>query len=225
MNVVVYARCSTQRQAQMHSIDAQLASCATFAAANGHRVVDVYTDTGVSGTTAPMSRAGLSAALKRCKAEGLHLLVAKLDRLSRSVMDSLAVEALLENNQLELLSATEPNGGSAELELLRGIIRQFSAFERARIVNRIEEGLAAARDKGVRLGRPPAGFAKDEVTGEFIKGDDYPKVQLALIMRADGKKLREIAAVTGYKMPFISRLVKRYGSLAGLESFAAELGV
>jgi DNA invertase Pin-like site-specific DNA recombinase len=201
-----------------------MATCATFAAANGLSIVDVYVDTGVSGSVSPWAREGLSAALKRCEDEGLNLLVAKLDRLSRSVMDSLAVEKDLNRHELEVFSASEPNGKSPELELLRGIIRNFAQFERARCQSRIKEGLAAARAKGVRLGRPTAGFAKDEL-GRWVKSEDYRRVLLALAMRGEGRKLREIAAVTGWKAPMISKLVKRYQNVDGLEAYAAELGL
>jgi len=84
------------------------------------------------------------------------LVVAKLDRLSRSLLD---FSALMERSRkrgwalvaLDLgVDTTTPSG-----EMMANVLAVFAQFERRLIGQRTREALAVKRRQGVRLGRPP----------------------------------------------------------------------
>lgn len=88
--------------------------------------------------------------------EGDRVVVAKLDRIARSVRDGIAVvdELLAKGVVIDILNMgkfdTTPAG-----KLLRSIMFAFAEFERDMIVERTSEGKKVARQReGYREGRP-----------------------------------------------------------------------
>ena len=100
-------------------------------------------------------RPGLDAALARVEGGAEVLVVAKLDRLSRSVGDfaRLVERSVREGWTLAVLDVgidtTTPNG-----ELVANIIASIAQWERQMIAQRTREALAEAKAEGVRVGRP-----------------------------------------------------------------------
>jgi site-specific DNA recombinase len=91
MRAVIYARVSTEEQAEEgHSIDAQLRIVREFCAHRGWTIVGEYVDPGRSGRT--LKRPRMQALIADAQ---LHLfdvvVVHKLDRLSRSLIDTLTL--------------------------------------------------------------------------------------------------------------------------------------
>ncbi|MFE3028374.1 recombinase family protein [Nocardia tengchongensis] len=88
---------------------------------------------------------------------GDTLVVPALDRLSRSMQDLLAIVAELRKRGIgfqslhEALDTTTPGG-----RLVFHVFAALAEFIRELIVEGTNEGLAAARARGQRLGRPPA---------------------------------------------------------------------
>jgi DNA invertase Pin-like site-specific DNA recombinase len=123
--------------------------------------VAVAVDAGASAKTLT-GRPALDAALDAVQSGDADVLVvAKLDRLSRSVAD---FAALLDRAQrkgwglvaLDLgVDTTTPAG-----ELVANVMAAVAQWERRTIGQRTREGLAAKRASGVRLGRPPVLPAK-----------------------------------------------------------------
>jgi len=87
--VVTYRRVSTEEQALSGlGLDAQEAAIEAAAAGRGWTVVAGFVDAGVSGSRPPAERPGLAAALDALAGgEAGALVVAKLDRLSRSLLN------------------------------------------------------------------------------------------------------------------------------------------
>ena len=147
----IYARCSTDRQ----ELDAQLHQLRDYARRRGVRAVE-YTDAAVSGAKA--SRPGLDALMAACRRREVGaVVVTRLDRLGRS---SAHLAALAEEFRalgvslvvLDLaLDTATPQGA-----LVLGVLAQVAQFERELIRERVRDGLAQARRRGTRLGRPPA---------------------------------------------------------------------
>ncbi len=116
----------------------------------------VEVDAGASAKSLS-GRPALDAALHTVQSGGANVLVvAKLDRLSRSVAD---FAALLDRAQregwglvaLDLgVDTTTPAG-----ELVANVMAAVAQWERRTIGQRTREGLAAKKASGVRLGRPP----------------------------------------------------------------------
>jgi DNA invertase Pin-like site-specific DNA recombinase len=107
-------------------------------------------------------RPELQQCLKSLRA-GDTLIVWKLDRLGRSLQHLIEVIADLENRQIGFQSLTEnidttnPTG-----KLIFHIFGSLAEFERCLIRERVKAGLAVAKNKGTKFGRPEALNDKDK---------------------------------------------------------------
>lgn len=154
--VVGYIRVSTGEQAESGAgLAAQRATIEGEADRRGWQLVAVHEDAGISGKSMT-GRAGLDAALLAVEgSEAEVLVVAKLDRLSRSLLD---FANLMERSRrkrwalvaLDLGVDTTTPAGS----LVASLMATFSEYERRIIGVRTKEALAVKRAEGVVLGRP-----------------------------------------------------------------------
>lgn len=141
--LVGYARVSTRDQ----HLDRQLA------ALDGAGCLRVFADK-LSGRN--VERPELRACLDYLRA-GDVLVVSALDRLGRSLADLLAIVDDLRHRGVgfrslhESIDTTTPGG-----RLVFHVVGALAEFVRELIVEGTREGLAAARARGQRLGRPPA---------------------------------------------------------------------
>lgn len=142
--LIGYARVSTDEQNLALQQDAlRQASC-----------VRVFEDRGVSGTE--WTRPGLDAAL-RALSPGDVLVVWRLDRLGRSLFQLLRLIEDLSARDIGVRSLTENfDAGSPGGRLIFHLMAALAEFERSLIAERTRAGLAAARARGRRLGRPPS---------------------------------------------------------------------
>lgn len=192
---ILYIRVSTEKQAEYgHSLYAQQERLTAYAATHGMEVVDVVVDGGESASS--LDRPGLQRALSIIAAGNANLLVAtKGDRISRNLRDLLNLAATLAESQASIATAdgtfdTSTPVGKAMTQM-QGV---FSELERELIAQRTREGMAAARSKGVRLGRPPVGLRVED--GSLVVADPA-RIDLgrkAASMHAAGTSLRAIAA-------------------------------
>lgn len=94
-SIVAYLRVSTEEQTVSGlGVEAQGAAIRRAAEARPGRIVATFTDLGVSGSVVPEARPGLAAALVAVRSDAGTLMVAKLDRLSRSLLDFAGLMAL-----------------------------------------------------------------------------------------------------------------------------------
>ena len=105
MNVVIYARYSSDRQTEQ-SIEGQLKECYEYARRNGYTIVGEYIDRAISGTTDHRPE------FLRMIADGdkklfQAVLVYQLDRFARNRYDSATYKAKLKKNGIRVLSARE----------------------------------------------------------------------------------------------------------------------
>lgn len=174
MRIVGSTRVSTSDQdvaAQRHAIEAA-------AAARGWEIIAIHEDRGASGGSMD-GRPGLAACIESIETgEADALVVARLDRLSRSLLD---FASLMERARrggwaivcLDLgVDTSTPSG-----EMLASVLASFAVFERRLIGQRTKDALAVKKSAGVRLGRRPV---PDEVRARIVS------------MRGTGKTLRAI---------------------------------
>lgn len=181
-----YARVSTAKQEDGNSIEGQEA--ALRAAGATEVFVDVYT-----GTKA--SRPQLDALIKQIDT-GDTLMVTKLDRIARSVIDGASlISSLLDRgiavNVLNIgLMDSTPTG-----KLLRNVLFAFAEFERDMIVQRTQEGKAIAKTKaGYKDGRP----------------NKYTPIQLDYAMDLlNGHSYAQVEKVTGMSISTLTREHRR----------------
>lgn len=150
MRVAIYGRVSTAEQSAAMQLEELRAYC-------GRRqwtIVEEFIDAGVSGSKE--SRPALNRLLVDAKRRKFDaVLVYRYDRFARSLRQ--LVNALAEFDALgihfislhEGVDTSTPNG-----RLVFGIFASIAEFERELIRGRVRSGLAAARARGTRIGRP-----------------------------------------------------------------------
>lgn len=163
MQKVGYARVSTVEQ----NLDPQLAALKAAGCET------TFTDQGVSG--AEFDRSGLSATLKTLKA-GDTLVVWRLDRLGRSLVDLVRLINHLGNRKVEFQSLTEAiDTSSSGGRLLFHLLAAMAEFERSLISERTKAGMSAARARGSRIGRRPAMTAHQIADARIaLEGEKIP---------------------------------------------------
>ena len=191
--VALYVRVSTQDQ---HP-DCQLDPLRTYAKARGLEVGGEYVDHGVSGAKA--RRPALDRMLADARRRRFDAVACvKLDRLGRSLTHLLTLTGELEALGVDLISLDDGLDTSTPAGRLFFAIRgAFAEYERTLIVERTRAGLAAARRRGARLGRPPV-----------LTTESRERLRR---LRVSGRSLREIAAVLGVGKDAIAREAKRLG--------------
>ena len=141
MALIGYARVSTDEQKPALQLDALRQAGA----------VQVFKDRGVSG--AQQARPGLQKALRALQA-GDVLVVWRLDRLGRSLGHLIELVGDLKARGCGFRSLTEAiDTSTAGGELVFHVFGAMAQFERALVIERTRAGLAAARRRGVKLGR------------------------------------------------------------------------
>jgi DNA invertase Pin-like site-specific DNA recombinase len=149
-------------------------------------------------------RKGLADALDRCAA-GDVLVVWKLDRLARSLHDLVVIAEDLKGRGVGLkiltgegaaVDTTQPQG-----RMVFGILAVMAEFERELMSERTVAGMAAAKRRGVRLGRP-------------LKLSKYQR-QEAASMLDQGKARADVAALLGVHVGTLRRALNGFDDLGG----------
>ena len=154
--VVGYVRVSTAEQADSGAgLAAQRAAIEDAVKRRGWVLVTILEDAGVSAKSTK-GRTSLAAAIALIEAGGADaLVVAKLDRLSRSMLDFASMmERARANGWAIVVLDVEFDMTSPTGELMANMLAAFAQFERRLIGQRTKDGLAQKRAQGVQLGRP-----------------------------------------------------------------------
>jgi DNA invertase Pin-like site-specific DNA recombinase len=193
---IAYIRVSTDKQADAGvSLEAQQAKAAAYAALYDLELVAVIVDAGESAKT--LDRPGLTRALAMlAKGEADALLVAKLDRLTRSVVDLGAlIDRYFAPGKAALLSVSENiDTRSAAGRLVLNILASVSQWEREAIGERTRDAMRHMKAQGEYTGgNAPYGFTLKD--GALVPDDFEQKViTQARELRASGLALAKVAA-------------------------------
>ena len=185
---VVYTRVSTKRQGDSGlGLEAQERDIAIFFenySEQPYEVLERFCD--VEGGS-KADRPQLAAAIALAKRTGATLLVAKLDRLSRSVA---FIATLMEDKKLDFRVATMPTACKFNLHIYAALAEQ----EREFISKRTKAALQAAKARGVKLGgaRPEA-EARHAAVKATADGNAARVSKAIKSHRSAGATYREIA--------------------------------
>ncbi len=158
LRCAVYTRKSSEEGLDMefNSLDAQREACEAYVAsqrAEGWVLVpDRYDDGGFSGGTLERP------ALKRLRAEievgKIDVVVVyKIDRLSRSLMDFTRLVEVFDQHKVTFVSVTQSFNTTTSMgRLTLNVLLSFAQFEREVIGERIRDKVAASRKKGMWMG-------------------------------------------------------------------------
>ncbi len=161
----IYTRKSSEEGLDMefNSLDAQRESCAAYIASQKAEgwvpVPDHYDDGGFSGGN--LERPALKRLLADIEAGLVDVVVVyKIDRLSRSLMDFSKLVEVFDRNGVTFVSVTQSFNTTTSMgRLTLNILLSFAQFEREVIGERIRDKFAASRRKGMWMGGvPPLGY-------------------------------------------------------------------
>jgi len=166
MNCLLYARVSTDKQAQKDlSIPAQIAAMREYAKKNGLKVIGHFIDEGESAKTA--NRPELKKLIQHCKEKKDidAVIVHKIDRLARNLIDYATIKAILKQKGIKLISVSEPFDDNPIGHLLENIIASISEWYSANLGEEIKKANFAKLKKGEWPNKPPLGY-------KSVKGKD-----------------------------------------------------
>ncbi|MFD2237782.1 recombinase family protein [Aureimonas populi] len=158
LRCAVYTRKSSEEGLDMefNSLDAQRESCEAYVASQRSEgwatIRERYDDGGFSGGT--LDRPGLKRLLADIE-DGLVdvVVVYKIDRLSRSLMDFSKLVEVFDRNEVTFVSVTQSFNTTTSMgRLTLNILLSFAQFEREVIGERIRDKVAASRKRGIWMG-------------------------------------------------------------------------
>jgi putative DNA-invertase from lambdoid prophage Rac len=164
LRVALYGRVSTRDKAQDPEL--QLVPLREYAVARGWQIAE-YVDHAAAGDLAGRTAwARLLEDARRRRVD--HVLVWKLDRAFRSTLHCLSTLQELEHRGVGFACLTQPDVDTTSPtgRLLLTLLAAVAEFERGLIRERVKEGMANARRKGARIGRPAAA-ARPEVARQL----------------------------------------------------------
>lgn len=170
--VALYARVSTADQ----DTETQLRELRAYVDRRGWDLAGEHVDHAVSGATT--SRPALDRLMEDAKRRRIDvILVWALDRLGRSLSHLVGLVDELGSLGVDLVVYTQPVDTTTPTgKLTFQILGAVAEFERSMIRARVRAGVAKARAKGKKLGRPRAEFDLDLARERIEAGDSLRKV-------------------------------------------------
>lgn len=147
-----------------------------------------------SGSRTAIQRPGMKKLLEYA-AEGDTVVVWRIDRLGRSLIDVLSTVNLLRERGVKVRSISDgidPETSSGRMML--GMLATLAEYERELITERVNAGIAAAKQSGTKFGRPP-------VNPSMIK----EKLGIVQDARAKGRTAEEAARLVGWSRATLYR--------------------
>jgi putative DNA-invertase from lambdoid prophage Rac len=190
IRVIIYCRVSTDDQ----NCDRQERDLREFADRAGYEVLEVYRETASGAKADRPERKKIMVAAQARKVSAV--LVTEASRWSRSTIDLLGT---LQNLNAWGISLVTLSGISLDLntpqgKLMAAILSAIAEFERDLIRERVKSGIAAARAKGRKFGRPRV----SESAIAFVHQ-----------LRAQGQSYSQIAAASGVSRTKVSELCRQ----------------
>jgi site-specific DNA recombinase len=165
LRCAIYTRKSSEEglEQEFNSLDAQREACEAYIASQRSEgwalVREQYDDGGISGGT--LDRPALQRLLSDIE-DGLIdvVVVYKIDRLSRSLMDFSKLVEVFDRNNVTFVSVTQSFNTTTSMgRLTLNILLSFAQFEREVTAERIRDKVKASRMKGIFMGgTPPYGY-------------------------------------------------------------------
>lgn len=181
----VYARYSSHSQNDC-SIEQQVRECEKFADQQGLRIVEVYADRAISGTTDKRPEFQRMLAESR-SGKWSTLIVWKLDRFARNRYDSATYKYLLKKNGVRILYVKEsiPDGPSGIL--MESLLEAQAEYYSANLAQNVKRGLVANIEQGKVNWSPPYGYIIGEDGKPAVDEEKAPIVREIFRRYADGE--------------------------------------
>lgn len=147
-NAVVYSRVGTKEQATKgYSLKVQQKECEKFIHSKGLKIIKYFSDIGSANG---IRRQGLQDLLTFCKNnqnQVKYVVIARLDRLCRSLVDYVKFADLLDSLGIKILINGEKNEFDAAGNLQRNFLLKIMNFENELISERIKTGIQRRKEQ------------------------------------------------------------------------------
>lgn len=186
---VTYYRVSTHKQGQSGlGIEAQHKLVQSYLSGGDWQVLAEYTEVETGkGADALAKRPKLAEALALCKKHGATLVIAKLDRLARNVH---FIAGLLETG-VDFVAADMPQANKVMIQMHA----VMSEWERDQISARTKAALAAAKERGVKLGTAGAANLKPKTEERQLQADAFAQKLRGVLVGMQARGLSRRAMV------------------------------
>lgn len=180
----IYTRKSTEERLDMefNSLDAQREACEAYILSQRSEGwvagASEYDDGGFSGGT--LERPALERLLDDIKASKIHTVVVyKIDRLTRSLMDFSKLVEIFDAHGVTFVSVTQSFNTTTSMgRLTLNVLLSFAQFEREVTGERIRDKIAASKRKGMWMGGiPPIGYSIEN-RQLVVKPDEVPLARM-----------------------------------------------
>lgn len=190
MKSLGYVRVSTEKQEMSQEVQRQ--KIAAMAIVRGVDLDEVIVDT-ESGKT--LDRPGARRLLEMVeRGEVSTVIIAKLDRLTRSVADLASLIELFNRKSVALVSVAETlDTSSAAGRMVMNIMVTVAQWEREVISERTADVLRAKRRRGERTGTVPYGYRLGDGKGLIEEPAELEVIGTIRRLRSEGLALRVIA--------------------------------
>ena len=165
----IYMRKSTEEglEQEFNSLQAQREACESYIKSQKHEnwqlLPTEYDDGGYSG--ANMERPALKRLLQDVQNGLVDIIVVyKIDRLTRSLMDFSKIVEVLDKHNASFVSITQHFNTTTSMgRLTLNMLLSFAQFEREVTGERIRDKISASKKKGMRMGgKPPLGYYRKD---------------------------------------------------------------
>ena len=228
MKAIGYARVSTDKQADRGvSLEAQTEKIRAMTVVHSAELADIIVEAGESAKS--LNRPGMQRLLALVDAGEVNaVIVAKLDRLTRSVKDLCELLERFERRGVALISVAESlDTSSAAGRLVLNIMTAVSQWEREAIGERTRDALSHKQTNGERVGNIAFGY---RLAPDGVHVEQEPAEQAAITaiaeLRAKGTSLRRIAIDlnrrgwrtrkgSGWRLESVARIARSKTELLG----------
>ena len=165
----IYTRKSTEEglEQEFNSLQAQREACESYIKSQKHEnwqlLPTEYDDGGYSGGN--MERPALKRLLSDIKSGLVDIIVVyKIDRLTRSLMDFSKIVEVLDKHKASFVSITQHFNTTTSMgRLTLNMLLSFAQFEREVTGERIRDKISASKKKGMWMGgKPPLGYYRKD---------------------------------------------------------------
>jgi DNA invertase Pin-like site-specific DNA recombinase len=195
MNVAIYARVSTEKQEE--SLEEQVKILKEFCERNSHQIYKIYSET---RSGAKSKREKFMELLRDVEARKFDaVVVLKLDRFARSMLDLLTSVEKLKEHGVDFISVNDHiETNTPQGKLIFHIMGALAEFERALIYERTKVGIERAKREGKVCHRPKKGINLERVIDRYNKG--IPLTEIAAIEHVSYSTLRNRLQEAGIRL-------------------------
>jgi site-specific DNA recombinase len=221
LRCAIYTRKSTEEglDQEFNSLDAQREACEAYIKSQKNLGWSCsqkrYDDGGFTG--ANMERPAMKRLMADIEAGQVDVVVVyKVDRLSRSLLDFARIIELFEKRKISFVSVTQQFNTAQSLgRLVLNILLSFAQFEREMIAERTRDKMAAARRKGKWIGGPHP-FGYDVVDGKLaVNASEAEQVRAMFALYIQERSLLRVVEVLNRRGWRTKHRVAKSGSQRG----------